>query len=374
MTFNPDWFTDRLNQLQCFEEMLARERPETLMMIVAEDNKGKTWLLRRMEQHCAEASPSVQSVYIEFADPRINAVDALGFILLLRDKLDAPEHFEQLDAVIGRHVGDPGKELIRPMQLLADEINESFLNEDELRIFARFLGANYDDLPGNIKREKAFQLVNYCREEDSLTELLENLIRERDHKSDDWKRLVNGIIQAAEGDAPGGPIAPGAKLSATGAERERILHAITKVFIACLSDYLSSVSRLVLLIDSYQDGSYDAKGWLEDSFQLYLTDEAMKAGLVLIVAGRQTMDVADPAVKELAVKEEKELLVEGEKYKEISLTHGLRPFNSKFIAEYSRKRQINAEWAAPEKLEVDVGGEPGDLAFWYDLQMRRGRR
>ncbi len=356
--FQPEWFTDRLRQFQGFKEMLLREHSQTFMLVETPYPYGKTWLLKKMALHCRESDPQVPVVYIDFRNPLIDKVDDFQVVQLLGDSFEAPVLFQPLFAEVAKHAEDEAWLPAAALQRLVDEILVSFNSEGQLKLLFRYVDANYDLLPGDGGLEKTFEFVAFCLRRNHLDQLLETLIGEREDKADAWRALIADIENAAAKAAPALPSGGFAKLTAPDQEREHIMQAVTAVFVACLEKYLGQLDRLVLLLDSYEDSTHEAQRWLEKSFVPKLTREAMKAGLILIIAGRETFYVTEPDIKKLILRDRENQLYPEKYYVEV--------FSEEHIAEYIEKRSIEADWATPEKLMVFTEGNPDLLGKIYE--------
>ncbi|MFN2180052.1 MAG: hypothetical protein ACK2UV_11245 [Candidatus Promineifilaceae bacterium] len=356
--FEPEWFTDRLRQFQGFKEMLLREHPQTFMLVETPFPYGKTWLLKKMAYHCRDSEPVVPAVYIDFRNPLIDKVDDFQVVQLLSESFEAPAFFQPLFAEVARHGEDDAWLPVGAMQRLVDEILVSFNSEGQLKLLFRYVDANYDLLPGDGGLEKTFEFVAFCLRRNSLDQLLETLVGEREDRADSWRALIADIEKAAAESMPDLPIGGFAKLTAPDQEREHIMQAVTAVFIACLENYLGQLDRLVLLLDSYEDSTHEAQRWLEKSFVPHLTREKIKAGLIMVIAGRQTFYVNDPEVRKLILRDQENQLYPEKYYVGV--------FSEEHIAEYIEKRKIEADWATPEKLMVFTEGNPDLLGKIFE--------
>ena len=84
------------------------------------------------------------------------------------------------------------------------------------------------------------------------------------------------------------------------------------------------------------------------------------------VAGRNT-----PYVREHEVIN---LIVRDEEHPQNPFKHGLLPFPSDVIAEYSRIRQVDEPWATPASLEMFSDGNPYVIGSLYNNKLRRRGR
>ena len=341
--------------------MLLREQQQSLMFVETPYPYGKTWLLKKMVFHCRESKPEVPVVYIDFRNRLIESVDDFQIVQLLGESFEAPEYFQPLFAEIARRADDDEWLPAAPMQSLADEILDSFNSKALLVPLFRYVNATYDFLPGDGAAEKTFQFLAFCLRRNSLDQLQETLIGEREEKRDTWQGLIEDIRQALENTATELPAAGFATLKASGAERDHIMRAVTAVFIDCLTNYLGQVERLVLLLDSYEDSTFEARRWLVDRFLPHLPQETIKTGLILVIAGRQTFYVEDPAVRKLILPDE-----ENKPYPD---KHYVGLFSREHIEEYIEKRKVEADWANLDSLMIVTDGNPDLLAKIYEQKL-----
>jgi hypothetical protein len=67
-----------------------------------------------------------------------------------------------------------------PVFLLAERISEHF-SSSELDELCHHFDIEPDELPGDTRSERAFELVDYLRRRNRLTELVDQLHKERPH-------------------------------------------------------------------------------------------------------------------------------------------------------------------------------------------------
>lgn len=358
--FTPEWFTDRLRQFENFQQMHQRVHPQTLMLVETPYPYGKTWLLKKMVHHCMEADPPLPVVYIDFRNKLIESVDDFQVMQLLARSIEEPALFQPFFTAVARNAGDDLWLPAAPMQSLIDEILAAFNSEGQLKLLFRFAEVNYDLLPGDGAAEKTFEFLADCLRREKLNQLLEVLIEERGDRGDSWRGLIADIEQAAES-APALPASGFATLKAVGEEREHIMQAITAVFIDCLKSYLGQIERLVILLDSYEDSTFEARRWIVDKFLPHLPQETIKTGLILVVAGRQTFYVEDPNVRGLILPDK-----ENKPYPD---KHYVGLFGPEHIEEYIKKRNVTADWATLDKLLLVTDGNPDLLAKIYEQKL-----
>lgn len=89
------WFVNREKQFDGFLKMVARETPKCIMLVKAEAEMGKTWLIETIRRHCDVHA--IPHVHIDFRD-RL-PYDYLFLVRQARDQLGGPL-FNSLTATI----------------------------------------------------------------------------------------------------------------------------------------------------------------------------------------------------------------------------------------------------------------------------------
>ncbi len=89
------WFVNREKQFNGFLKMVARETPKCIMLVTAEADMGKTWLIETIRRHCDQHT--IPNLHIDFRD-RL-PYDYLSLVRQARDQLGGPL-FNPLTATI----------------------------------------------------------------------------------------------------------------------------------------------------------------------------------------------------------------------------------------------------------------------------------
>ena len=349
--YNPALFVNQERKFLGFQKMLRPETRQAVMLIQATKDMGKTWLAGRMQDHCTEPTINLPAVYFDFRNPKQDHHDFLGLIRLIRQQLDQPAYFNQLNEIINNY-SDGSATAVSGLGLLRQNIVTSF-NLDEIRGICLDIGINYEELSGETLSTRAISLVSYCQRRQLLTTLTSRCaeLRPRVAWWDGLDAYRPGTPKAAQ---PANDAITednmGILRTDSDADQTRIERQINDAFFAALADLLADRAPVVLLIDSYEAIKPDADRWLRQELLTRLRDSQLNE-LVLIITGRQTPDLSDLNMNNLLVKTQ------------------LEPFDEAIVREYFEERRkvtLGLDWRT---VLVTSGGVPGALAMMADHAM-----
>lgn len=339
-------FVDREKKVRGFQKLLQPATRQAVMLIEAAQDMGKSWLVSYMQSHCLAPDVSVPAAHVDFRNPRqIHEIqDALGLIRLLRDKLEAPEYFQDLNRTINQFTGghaprDPA------LAGLARQLTDHF-NLDELAGLCLDLGINFEFLSGDTLPAKARALAQYAERHSLLAGLREACAARRPNV--DWKGEETAVSPTPDDAASetavadqGAPLLAGSDVERRHAERQ-----INDAFFAAVARLMADKGQLVFLLDSYEAAPQEAEDWIREQLLLRLGESEIEDAVV-IITGRKTPDLSDLPLNHLLVQT------------------GLDPFTEEHIREYfEERRQISGlDW---QTIVLTSGGVPGALAMMAD--------
>ncbi len=345
-SFDDSLFVDRVKKLKGFEKLLQPQTRQSVMVIEAAPDMGKTWLVGKMRQLCQNPTINAPVAHIDFRNPReIHEIqDVLGLVRLLRNKLDSDAYFEPLnDAISNFTVSDLGSGT-RELAGLRQKI-ENFFNLDELQGLCFDLGIVYDNLAGDTLFAKSRSLAAYCLRRDMVKLLVDACTAVRPEV--DWREGLDDFWAGA-----GTAVAPSdnAPLRADSEmERRHAERQISNAFFTSMAAVLVDKQPVVLLFDAHEAAPPEAQRWLRDELLPRLGDEPLK-DLVVILTGRKTPDLTDLAIKSLIVETD------------------LAPFVEADIREYFEERRHITDLDI-RTIILTSGGVPGALAMMADHAM-----
>ncbi|MEZ4593691.1 MAG: hypothetical protein R3D55_21490 [Chloroflexota bacterium] len=347
--YNPALFVNQERKFLGFQKLLRPETRQAVMLIQATKDMGKTWLAGRMQDHCLETAVNLPAVYVDFRNPKQDHHDFLGLIRLIRQQLDQPAYFNQLNEIINSY-SDAPVGTISGLGLLRQNIAASF-NLDEIRTICLDIAINYEELSGETLSARAVSLVAYCQRRQLLTALITRCAELRAHLNWwDGLEMYRAGAPAPPANAAITEDQMGFLRSDSAADQTRIERQINDAFFTALADLLADHAPAVLLFDSYEAIKPDADRWLRQELLTRLRDSQLSK-LVIIITGRQTPDLSDLNMSSLLVK-----------------TH-LEPFDETIVREYfedRRKVALGLDWRT---ILVTSGGVPGALAMMADHAM-----
>jgi hypothetical protein len=353
--FDNTLFVDRERKYRGFQKLLQPDTRQAVMLIEAPKDMGKTWVVGKMIHHCLQPDVSLPVAQIDFRNPRqIHEIqDFLGLIRLLRNKLDAPDHFQQLNATINQltaaHTVQPG------LVTLREQLEQRF-NLSELADLAFNLGNIWENLSGSTLADKSRELVVYCERHQLLPQLVE-LCRQK-RPSETWSLDLAGPASTATTAADAtsdnnAPLRADSEIERRHAERQ-----INQAFFEGLAGLLKERGLAAFLFDSFEAAPPEAERWilvhllpnLLDKRKIPRLGDDKKPRLVVIITGRKTPDVTDLNMRDLVVPT------------------GLSHFNEDYIREYFEQRR-NIKGLDYRTITLTSGGVPGVLALMADHAM-----
>jgi hypothetical protein len=338
--FNRTLFVDRERKYRGFQKLLQPSTRQAIMIIEAPKDMGKTWVIGKMRAYCQEPEVSLPVAQIDFRNPRQfhEIQDFLGLVRLLRDELNAPEHFQELNVAISQFTAT---HTVRPELVTLWQLLEQYFNLEELEALCFQLHINVENMPGSTLTGKARQLVAYCERHQLLPQLLNLCRQNRPHA--DWPPLPSAdsgpayLAPAVEGDG-GAPLHVQSDMERRHAERQ-----ISQAFFEGLTRLVEERETAVFLFDSFEMAPQEAERWILKQLLLRLRDAAIPR-IVVVIAGRKTPDITDLQIDRLVVKT------------------GLSAFNETYIREYFEQRR-NISGLDFHTITLTSGGVPGILAM-----------
>lgn len=351
--YNPALFVNQERKFLGFQKLLRPETRQAVMLIQATKDMGKTWLTGRMQHHCQEPTVDLPTVYVDFRNPKQDHHDFLGLVRLIRQQLNQPAYFNQLNEIINSYSDVSGATAVSGLGLLRQNIVTSF-NLDEIRSICLDIAINYEELTGETLSARAGSLVAYCQRRQLLTSLITRCAELRTRIN--W---WDGLDAYRAGTAV--PTQPtndaitednmGILHTDSAADQTRIQRQVNDAFFAALTDLVADRAPVVLLFDSYEAIKPDADRWLRQELLTRLRDSQLR-DLVIIVTGRQTPDLSDLNMSNLLVS-----------------TH-LEPFDESIVREYfEERRKLAIDGLDWRTILVTSGGVPGALAMMADHAM-----
>jgi hypothetical protein len=353
--YDESLFVDQEKKFRGFQKLLEPATRQSVMLIEAAQDMGKTWLVGKMQHHCRQREDKVAVATIDFRNPRqIHELqDYLGLIRFVRERLiqnseeSVARHFDNLNATINSFT-EEGAGSSRGLATLRQKIELHF-NLDELKGIAFDLGVEFENLAGETLRAKSRELVNFCQRRNILPDLVELCagLRARVEWWEGMETLRRAM--AAEGDE-GRVAAPVDKYAAIWAdsdmERRRAEYQINNAFFECISVLMADVGRVALLFDSYEAAPPEVERWIAEELLPRLRDGLLEQ-VVVIITGRKTPDLSDADVKHLVVETT------------------LSPFAEEHVREYFEDRR-KIDGLDLRTIILTSGGVPGALAMMAD--------
>jgi len=349
--YNPTLFVNQERKFLGFQKLLRPETRQAVMLIQATKDMGKTWLAGRMQDHCLEPTINLPAVYVDFRNPKQDHHDFLGLVRLVRQQLNQPSYFNQLNEIINSYSEGPAT-AVSALGLLRQNIVNSF-SLDEIRSICLDITINYEELAGETLSARASSLVAYCQRRQLLTLLIVRCAALRAHLNW-WDGLDAFRTGTAVATQPTHTAITEDNLgflrTDSAAEQTRIERQINDAFFAALAALVADRAPLVLLFDSYEAIKPDADRWLRQELLTRLRDSQLSE-LVIIVTGRQTPDLSEMNMNNLLVQTK------------------LEPFDEPTVREYFEQRRkvaLGLDWRT---ILVTSGGVPGALAMMADHAM-----
>jgi hypothetical protein len=349
--YNPDLFVNQDRKFLGFQKLLRPETRQAVMLVQATKDMGKTWLAGRMQDHCQEPTVNLPAVYVDFRNPKQDHHDFLGLVRLIRQQLNQPAYFNQLNEIINSY-SDVPTTAVFGLGLLRQNIVNSF-NLDEIRSICLDIAINYEELTGETLSARTGSLVAYCQRRQLLTALISRCAELRPRVAW-WDGLDAYKVGTAVTNQPTDIAITednlGILRTDSAADQTRIERQINDAFFAALTSLMADRAPLVLLFDSYEAIKPDADRWLRQELLTRLRDSQLN-DLVIIITGRQTPDLSELKMNSLLVQ-----------------TY-LEPFDEPIVREYFEERRkvvMELDWRT---ILVTSGGVPGALAMMADHAM-----
>lgn len=358
--FRDPLFVDREKKYRGFKKLLEPETTQSVMLIKSPEKMGKTWLAMKFELHCNTPTVDLPVARINFRNPldQLKVTDHLAWIRLLRDRLDQPKYFHQLNATInqltvGTSYSATTSTPTRRIAELAEAMTKVF-NLAELRQQALFLDLQFENIDGNTLFEKAYGIISHFARRNSIGALFEMLEAERSHI--DWKDqyadLYNDLsfeeIQP-ERDINGSTV--DLKATMVGTTDEELVHAerlLNDAFFDAIANIIAVRGQIVFLLDAFESAPQIAADFITNQLLVRLLDERL-SDMVIVISGREIPDVSDLGIRHLVVET------------------GLDSFNAQYVRDFMISREIPADTGGGvDAALLFSGGVPGILALMAD--------
>ncbi|MCP4422084.1 MAG: hypothetical protein GY805_36185 [Chloroflexi bacterium] len=354
--YTPAYFVNQERKFLGFQKLLRPETRQAVMLIQATKDMGKTWLAGRMQHHCQELTVALPAVYVDFRNPKQEHHDFLGLVRLIRQQINQPAYFNQLNEIINGSSdvsSAASATAVSGLGLLRQNIVNSF-SLDEIRGLCLDITINYEELTGEALSARAVSLVAYCQRRQLLTALISRCAELRT-RVNWWDGLDAYKVGTAVTDQPTNAAITednmGILYSDSAADQSRIERQINDAFFAALTNLVADHAPVVLLFDSYEKIKPDADRWLRQELLTRLRDSQL-SDLVIIITGRQTPDLSDLNMSRLLVSTQ------------------LEPFDEPIVREYfEERRKLVIEGLDWRTIVVTSGGVPGALAMMADHAM-----
>lgn len=356
--YDDQLFVDQEKKFRGFQKLLEPATRQSVMLIEAPQDMGKSWLIGKMQRHCLQLEGKLPVASIDFRNPRqIHEIqDYLGLVRFIRDRLIASAqesvapHFDNLNSTINSF-SEVGARSSGGLAQLRQQIERHF-NLDELKEITFDLGLKFENLAGETLRAKSRELVDHCQRQNILRQLVELCANTR-ARVDWWQGLEELRQDADDSEGTDGDSAIKDSNAPVWAdsdmERRRAEHQINNAFFECLSTLMADTGRAAFLFDSIEAAPMAVEHWLLEELLPRLRDGQLDQ-LVLIVTGRKTPDLSEVDVKHLVVETT------------------LSPFTEEHVREYFEERR-NIEGLDLRTIILTSGGVPGALAMMADHAM-----
>jgi len=354
-SYDEQLFVNQEKKFRGFQKLLEPTTRQSVLVIEAPQDMGKTWLIGKMQNHCQQQEQHLPNAAVDFRNPRqIHELqDYLGLARFLRDRLlqgaqeSIGRYFDNLNITINSFT-EAGARNNAGLATLRQNIEASF-DLEELKGITFDLGLKFDNLAGETLRAKSRELVDYCQRQNMLKELVDLCANLRGRV--DWWQGLDALRQASavtDGDDTKSmtlddysPVWADSDM-----ERQRAEHQINNAFFECLSRLMNDKGRAVFLFDSYEVAPPDVARWLMKELLPRMRDGQLEQ-LVVIITGRKTPDLTDADVKDLVVETT------------------LSPFGEDYVREYFEERR-KISGLDLRTIILTSGGVPGALAMMAD--------
>ncbi len=336
-----------------FQKLLRLDIAKSVMVIEADKDMGKSWLVSKMQQHC-QRDVQLPTATINFGDAlEIYRIEGyLDLIRLMRDRLNKPAYFNQLNATIN-HFTDPDlSDNTSALATLRRNVEEYF-NLEELADLTFELGIKYENIAGETLRAKSRELVIYCDRNGMIDSLLTELERQRPSVPIKWRQGFDSktaVTFATESDQP---IADkrGRIQGYSQREQEYAEEQINLVFFDCLNKLVADFPPIVFLFDAVEKAPPRAIDWIRREL-LPRMRQAVLPNAKVIITGRKTFDMSDLQITKMLVET------------------SLAPLTDEHIQEYVFDRRGITGYELSFFVDAS-GGVPGLLAIMADNVARK---
>ena len=352
--FDEKLFVNFEKKVGGFQKLIRPEVPKSVMVIEAAKDMGKSWLISWMQQHCQrDADVPVATIHFGDALEIYRIEDDLDLVRLLRDRLNQPHYFHQLNAVINHYTNPDLSNNTSALATLRRNIEEYFSLE-ELQDLTFELGVRYENIAGETLRAKTRSLVIYCDRNGLIELLLTTLQVERPSVPINWREgfdtqtatttitiTLNTPIEDKRG-----------RIQAlSDRERQYAEQQINQAFFDCLAKLAADKSPIVFLFDATEKAPSKATRWIQTELLLRIRQGILPQANV-IMTGRKTFDLTDLEIRHLTVET------------------GLAPFADEHISEYIFNRRGITGYELNFFVDAS-GGVPGLLAIMADNVARK---
>lgn len=358
--FTDPLFVDREKKYRGFQKLLEPATKQSVMLIKSPEKMGKTWLVMKFELHCNTPSVNLPVARINFRNPldQLKVTDHLAWIRLLRDRLNQPKYFSELNATINQLTAGTISSVRTPnntkrLAEFAQAIQEVF-NLDELRQQSLFLGLQFENISGNTLFDKAYGLVSHFARRRSLPKLFEMLEAERSHIQ--WREQYADLVEApappTDQPAPAldAPVAD-QNASLVGASTQELIHAerlINEAFFESIANLIAERNQVVFLLDAFESAPRIVADFITNQLLVRLLDKRLQ-NMVIIISGREIPDVSELGIRHLVVET------------------GLDSFNAQYVRDFMISREIPEDTGGGvDAALLFSGGVPGILALMAD--------
>ena len=352
--FDKKLFVNFEKKVGGFQKLIRPEVPKSVMVIEAAKDMGKSWLISWMQQHCQQEA-QLPTAVIHFGDAleiyRIE--DDLDLVRLLRDRLEQPRYFYQLNAVINQFTDPDLNSNTSALATLRRNI-EAYFSLEELQDLTFELGIRYENIAGNTLRAKTRELVIYCDRNGFVDLLLTTLVAERPSVPINWREgFDTQTAVAPTATTTDTPIEDkrGRIQALSDREREYAEQQINQIFFDCLGKLAAAKSPIVFLFDAVEKAPAKAKQWIQRELLLRIRQGILPQANV-IMTGRKTFDLTDLEIRHLSVET------------------GLNPLGDDHIREYVFDRRGITGYELNFFVDAS-GGIPGLLAIMADNVSRK---
>jgi hypothetical protein len=346
-----------------FQKLLRPDVAKAVMVIEADKDMGKSWFVSKVQQHCQHEA-QLPAATINFGDAleiyRIE--DYLDLIRLLRDRLNQPNYFNQLNATINQFTDPDLSDNTNSLATLRRNI-ETYFSLEELEDLVFEVGIRYDNIGGdNTIRAKTRELVIYCDRNSFIEKLLTVLELERPSVPINWREGFGAETATSPGLGADSttidsntPVTDkrGRIQSLSQREREHAEQQINLVFFDCLKRLTDDHAPIVFLFDAVEKAPPRATEWIRGELLPRMRQNVL-ANTKVLITGRKTFDMTDLQITNLLVET------------------SLAPLADEHVQEYVFERRGISGYELSFFVDAS-GGIPGLLAIMADNIARKAQ-